>query len=340
MRHAVFALSYACAYAALAGFAEPPRGAAAAVLAVLLLYWMAASATARGCRFASRDQFLICCGAVAAFSFAFVTNSLLNILSAAVVALTAAGLLGAISRARQTEARGAIAPHGVPNSRREAAVPLFHFVSRGDRWHAVPRPLWFAFFVALLYAAYELVSLQCRYGVKDTRLIASVVVFGALAACSACALRTPALTVRLPVTVLFAVTILADLLNLDDTISKWCPPRVVIDGVDYKDYAYLLTNSYDNYRQWGSLMLEMMDQRQRAALPLRPPHCSGEFVNKFTDHLARVQQLANSGGFLAVNLRHRSAARWAGVNAGLISDFDHYLRQGCPAEAKIAREAA
>lgn len=59
----------------------------------------------------------------------------------------------------------------------------------------------------------------------------------------------------------FAMTLFFNVMTIDLFISRHNPISYYVDGQKYKDYSYLLGNSYDNYEVWPELAHEALAQK-------------------------------------------------------------------------------
>ncbi len=202
----------------------------------------------------------------------------------------------------------------------------------------------FAVLLLLLagFALHKIIGLQFLYGLKDTRLYASAATLllaftflgGALAP------MRPLFTAQVYGLLLSALTLSA--INADSFVTRVYPIRVPGAESMAKDYSYLLTNSYDNYREWGELMLEM--QREGAQPPqgyywgdYRPlciTQAGGAKRNLLKEHhqklLSRVISDQESfSGLLRGTFRERGAVKWLRANQGLVEDALKVAEESC-----------
>jgi hypothetical protein len=107
--------------------------------------------------------------------------------------------------------------------------------------------------------------LQLLFGYKDHRIYATALTCNLMVvlagACVISFRSTPFKRVftTCRVSLLITAAILA-LLNVDLLCSSINPIRFRVDGVEKKDYSYLLGNSFDNTQVWESLMTEVISE--------------------------------------------------------------------------------
>ncbi len=119
-----------------------------------------------------------------------------------------------------------------------------------------------------VFSYHKLFWLQYLFGLKDQRIMATCGVFLITLTCGLFIGRIwkKLSSSQIFFTQLFGlllITLFLNGLNMDAFLTRTYPISYYVKGVKYKDYSYLLGNSYDNYGQWIGLMHEAT----KAALP-------------------------------------------------------------------------
>ena len=225
----------------------------------------------------------------------------------------------------------------------------WHFAARrgADLSTRVTKRLALCLFALLLlllsgFALHKVVGLQLVYGLKDSRLFATaaVVLLGCTFLGSALRPQKSLFTGQL--TGLLLVAGLAATLNIDSLVTRTHTVRVPNGEVMTKDYSYLLTNSYDNFLDWGEVMLQLLKEGAEPPkgyywgdyLPLCIEDSRGIKRNLLKEHhqklLAQVVEgRASTQGMLRLTLREENAVSWLRANQGLVEDVLKVVEQGC-----------
>jgi len=128
--------------------------------------------------------------------------------------------------------------------------------------------VWLAIFLTELllmcvYSYHKLFLLQIYFGLKDQRILATVAVslIAMTFVLSAFRLRGKIKSTTVFYTQIVAfvmVMVFLNTINLDLWVTQHNPIGYYVDGKRQKDYAYLLTNSFDNYASWPNLWQEVV----------------------------------------------------------------------------------
>ena len=168
---------------------------------------------------------------------------------------------------------------------------------------------------------------------------------------------------------MFSTTTAAAYGNLDLFVTTVHPIRYQVDRRFHKDYAYLLTNSYDNYSEWGELMLELLE-RGEIETPANyywgnyKPLCESHEISTIASYRERIKDRSSYGSYkssyaepktlvnylkahhqylldkykdkrpglkqaMRANYREKEALRWLQANQTLIGDFYQLVETHC-----------
>jgi hypothetical protein len=145
------------------------------------------------------------------------------------------------------------------------------------------------------------------------------------------------------VSVTFVVT-LVSIGNIDLFLTKYHPSRYKTGGEWKRQYSYFLTNSYDNYEEWGEVMLEALDRGKKLSerYPEREENsrflCAKDFpglqsaLKKHHDYVLLrhpASLLLQDALIIGFNKREARAANWLRANETLLEDFYNLLEGDC-----------
>ncbi len=115
--------------------------------------------------------------------------------------------------------------------------------------------------VIAVFIFHKLYALQAVFGFKDQRILASTAILLILVTFIFLLLRvvkrmSAGQIFRRQVLLLLGLVLLLNIANVDLVVSKYNTIRYDVGDKQYKDYSYLLGNSYDNVSEWQRLMQE------------------------------------------------------------------------------------
>jgi len=197
-----------------------------------------------------------------------------------------------------------------------------------------------------MFTVHKVVVQQWIFGLKDSRVIATL---GVLLACATFILCIPVLyekiqegvLFRMQVFLLLAFAALVSVINLERVMTVVYPINYVVEGKRYDDYSYLLTNSYDNYSEWGDILLEGLGEG--VAVPPNyywgryHPLCEERYgfkQNYLRKHFDRLlvrykRNFRSLKDHLRVNFREEGVFRWLEANETLVGDFYELIENNC-----------
>lgn len=121
---------------------------------------------------------------------------------------------------------------------------------------------------------------QLLYGLRDQRVLASAGVlllsisFG-LCAFDSLRAGSPRRFFAMQFYSFFAIVSFFSLIQLELSMQRLHPISFEYEGKYYKDYAYLLTNSFDNSTSW----LELIDEAERTGIPVPEAYYWGSYTS-------------------------------------------------------------
>ncbi len=112
-----------------------------------------------------------------------------------------------------------------------------------------------------IFSYHKLYWLQLIFGLKDQRILATSAVILITFTFILFLLRlyqriSPERIFSLQIIAFISLVCLLNIFNLDWIITKTYPISYYVNNAKYKDYSYLLGNSFDNYDQWLNLIRE------------------------------------------------------------------------------------
>jgi hypothetical protein len=206
-----------------------------------------------------------------------------------------------------------------------------------------------------VFTFHKVVALQWIFGLKDTRLAATLAAAIITLNFLACLmiligkLAKERLFSLQALLLLAAVSIMAAP-GLDNLLTRAHPISYAVAGRWYKDYSYLLSNSLDNQESWGELILEAMEIEppapedyywgdynplcrieSRYSYSSEPAGNPRSFVREFHQSLIDRMKLPAGGlkGLFNYHYREKAAHAWLRVNQGLLEDFYRFVQENC-----------
>jgi hypothetical protein len=211
----------------------------------------------------------------------------------------------------------------------------------------------FALELALIavFVMHKVVLHQAVFGLKDTRIAATLGAIVALVTFAMCAAQTfdkltlsRILPAQLVLTAVFITGM--SLANVDRLLTTIHPIRYRVGAAYHPDLAYLLMNSFDNWGEWGGLMLGAIEQ----GIPAVDQYYWGRYtplcrcargasgqtarVNYFRRHLQTLQEQSRGGlervrAVFRYNMRIADARLWVSANKNLVQAFDELVEKEC-----------
>lgn len=205
--------------------------------------------------------------------------------------------------------------------------------------------------IVAIFTAHKIVTLQYVFGLKDTRVFATGVVAMIFCTFLLCYTRGHLSSIgttlfRTQSAVALILLAVASLINLETVITRTFPIRYHVNGDWQPDYSYLLTNSYDNYSEWGNLMRTAGGEGIKTPSnyywgdyrPLCPRYTTRQGETRTYDSLAlfhsrliadvdtRMQTLQ---GRLSLQYNEFRAYQWLMANPGIREEMRHTVNSSC-----------